>query len=282
MKLTLSTPAVFPARWAPARLGARAGKEPMMKTLRGASAGRFTLIELLVVIAIITILMSLLLPGLKHARETAMTIRCLGNMKSAGQGIAQYTVDYQDFIPPPNDWCYSVRDYTGLASDDAWGGNKRPVFGPKNIFWCDKAVIKDVGPGSNSYGYSYDITTCNYSESGSQNTAAGQINPHGYVAEYYSGANYSDPVLLKSKKINRISGASILIGEVTVGSDNHYPYSRYHDPAYVNSPYNSDPALAAFGFSFGHQNNCCALAADGQVRVIRRGTVINRANFSIK
>jgi prepilin-type N-terminal cleavage/methylation domain-containing protein len=59
----------------------------------------FTLIELLVVIAIIALLISILVPSLKQARELAKESVCLANMRAIGQALAMYSEERQSRIP---------------------------------------------------------------------------------------------------------------------------------------------------------------------------------------
>ncbi|HRR28325.1 MAG TPA: prepilin-type N-terminal cleavage/methylation domain-containing protein [Victivallales bacterium] len=53
----------------------------------------FTLIELLVVVAIIMILIAILLPALKRAKETAYQITCVGQLRQVGLALATYATD---------------------------------------------------------------------------------------------------------------------------------------------------------------------------------------------
>jgi len=59
----------------------------------------FTLIELLVVIAIIAILAAILFPVFAKAREKAMTINCVNNLKQLALAIHMYIGDYDGFFP---------------------------------------------------------------------------------------------------------------------------------------------------------------------------------------
>lgn len=63
------------------------------------SRGAFTLVELLVVISIIALLISILLPSLKSAREQAKTVKCMAQQKGIATAAASYESEENDWIP---------------------------------------------------------------------------------------------------------------------------------------------------------------------------------------
>lgn len=84
-------------------------------------ADGFTLIELLVVVAIIALLISMLLPGMRLARQKAQTVVCMSNCRQLLLGIAMYQDEYDGSVPP-NAW-----------SEAAW-------YVPKRDLWFYKIV----------------------------------------------------------------------------------------------------------------------------------------------
>lgn len=113
----------------------------------------FTLIELLVVISIISLLMSILLPALRAARESAHAIQCASNLRQVSIGLAVYTHDYSGSIPraaAPGTWWWSMWDVLSMPSVAAYAEavDLEPWRG--TILCCPS--LPDGSPNTRSYG----------------------------------------------------------------------------------------------------------------------------------
>lgn len=102
----------------------------------------FTLIELLVVIAIIALLLSIIVPGLKKAKDHARKTMCMS-------GVRQLTVAF-GLYQEANDQKFPSAKIDGLSDDQnaittysKWGGESgygaRVWFGRttvESLYWC--------------------------------------------------------------------------------------------------------------------------------------------------
>jgi len=139
----------------------RVGGKP---TTRRRQAGGFSLIELLVVISIIAILMAILLPALKLAKDSARQLKCLSNLKQLGSAMQFYIEDQEDFFPPPS---AGAKSYLGIFVDS---GYLPPVYGAReSVFKCpydNTATNSALMLGVYGYNYSH-LGTSSYPAYGS-------------------------------------------------------------------------------------------------------------------
>ena len=107
----------------------------------------FTLIELLVVIAIIGVLIALLLPALKQARERAKAIKCEANLHQIGIAAAMYAGDFNNSTVPTqfyaNGW--DSGNITGATTYDEW--------------WVGLAALEYLSRGGPTAANPYDYST---------------------------------------------------------------------------------------------------------------------------
>jgi|KBSSwiStaDraftv2_1062776.scaffolds.fasta_scaffold335099_1 prepilin-type N-terminal cleavage/methylation domain-containing protein len=121
----------------------------------------FTLVELLVVIGIIAVLIGILMPSLARARQQAVSIQCLSNLKQIAQVAHLYAAENRGFFPTAQP--DSIENLTGggnIANPNDKGqpgvakshnvklALHRLLKGGTTVFYCPANTIWDVeGPG---------------------------------------------------------------------------------------------------------------------------------------
>ena len=118
-------------------------KHKLPTTVGTENRSAFTLAELLVVIGIIAVLIALLLPALRVAREQARRTTCASNMRQIYTAILMYTNENRQMLPFPDDfnrtiWAVGILGPGQLDFTDGtlWPYVARDVATRQAVFVC--------------------------------------------------------------------------------------------------------------------------------------------------
>lgn len=163
----------------------------------------FTLIEVLVVVAIIALLVAILIPSLKAAREQAKRVDCASNLHQIGVGVNLYSNAHKDDLPvlyrtTSAFTTYYVRSGSlgtvnlGLIANARYAANEPQLFyctgqsrvenasltfnGPDNQWYSDKEYAA-LSPPKPQVRCSYPARLIEVLSSGSQIGGSQQWNP---------------------------------------------------------------------------------------------------------
>ncbi len=111
----------------------------------------FTLIELMVVIAITALLAAMLLQAVKKVREKAKSISCLSQLNQIGKSMANYTIDWDD-------WIYPRQELDDITSCPMWYTRINDYMKNQEIFHC---------PSDNNFAFDTDNVSYGFNGNGS-------------------------------------------------------------------------------------------------------------------
>jgi len=218
----------------------------------------FTLIELLVVVGIIAVLMSILLPSLGRARQQAVAVNCLSNLRQFGNATAMFLNDNKQTLPFTNwdgggainysnvkaGWLYEPPILKNANQEVVKTGTYWPYIKALGVYKCpthykDVAMATGITDGITSYLMNGAIASA----------GATQPNPAG-------GAPFK--VL---HKINKFKPEDLMIWE----ADERNAGSGWNDgSSYPGETYTYNPKTPyALGLAARHGKVAAVLRIDG-------------------
>lgn len=150
----------------------------------------FTLIELLVVISIIALLISILLPAMRLARQTAQAAACLSNLRQASVGLATYGAENTDHMPGMNtSGAAMVNAATGTYAE-ASRSNQKPL---QSSDWISPTLGASLGLPSDAAKRLERIFTHDF---------RCPANTSNYQSQYTGGSNIMPSFAIQTLPIN--------------------------------------------------------------------------------
>jgi len=173
----------------------------------------FTLVELLVVVGVISLLVSIMLPGLANAKRISQRTVCASNLHQIGLAMEYYLDDHQRVYPCAQDpvsaapfyWLWMGRGWRGLVGPYIEAGIDKDN---PSVLFCPG----DPAPGNKYESTSYAYSMCYYHSDE-------QIDQAGTPADCYTNPK---PAVSRSDKDVANPHGKTLIGEWT---SNHKPAS---------------------------------------------------------
>lgn len=135
----------------------------------------FTLIEMLLVVAILSLLIAILLPSIKQARENAITTVCKTRLNQLFHGHVGYSIDNGGQFPHFNNWLWTGAKPTPSSAQWVEYGHIWPYVRNREMYFCPKDNRRR-DPGTLAIG---------------NNTGNGDAPIHTYVRVYESHQRYA-------------------------------------------------------------------------------------------